>query len=163
MMVRRAFILSCVGLLMVLLASCGQTYKLMSISVTPGALGATGSSAIDLDGIGSFQQLTVTALFSNSKTEDVTVNSTYQLGSSTDTLAPLSAVTVNTSGIVKAVGAACTWTATEASGTTIWQYQTQPYPVDITYTENGVTATTTAYVSVNSTGGSCYDPSNPHP
>lgn len=158
-MVRRALILLCFGFMTVFMASCGQSYKLLSISVAPGASGATGSSAINLEGIGTFQALTVTALYSNTKTQDVTAMSTYQLGASQDVNAPLSAVIVNKSGVVKAVDGACTWIAepTDPPTNSKFLYGTAPYPVTITFTNNGITATTTAFVSVNSLAG-CFDP-----
>lgn len=163
-MVRRAWIVLFVGFMTVFMASCGQTYKLLSISVTPGALGATGSSAINLEGIGTFQALTVTATYSNTKTQVVTLKSAYQVGASADVNAPLSALIVNQTGVVKAVDGACTWVAepTNPPTNTTFGYGTAPYTTTITYTENGVTATTTAFVSVNSLAG-CYDPANPAP
>ncbi len=89
-MKRRVLVTFCVGVLMALMASCGQTYSLQSISVTPGAYGATGSAAMNLEGIGSYQTLTVTAQFSNTKTQNVTSSSTFVLGPSADTVrAPL--------------------------------------------------------------------------
>lgn len=170
-MVRRLLTVLCLGALCFLLANCGQTYQLQSITVTPGALGATGSSAIALDGIGSFQQLTVTASFSNTKTENVTAQSTYSVGgsmmdtdlgnpdceSSHTCVAPMSALTVDNSGIVKAVGMTCTWDAEPTNATdSAFGYATEPYPVTVTYTNNGITATTKAYVSVDDVAG-CYD------
>jgi hypothetical protein len=159
-MVRRVLIVLCFGFMTVFMGSCGQTYKLLSISVTPGALGATGSSAINIEGIGTFQSLTVTALYSNTKTEDVTGKSQYQIGASLDPNAPLSATTVNGSGVVKAVGGVCTWVAepTDSPTNSAFSYGTSPYTVTITYSG----FTTVAFVSVNSLPG-CYDPANPAP
>jgi hypothetical protein len=100
----------------------------------------------------------------------VTTVSTYELGASIDTssvtgsgLAPLDAVTLSKSGILQAVvsptlaSGACTWhaTPTDAKDTT-FAYTTNPYPVTITYSENGVTATAYSFVSVDSVGD-CYD------
>lgn len=165
-MVRRALVVLCLGLMTILLASCGQTYELQSISVaatagTSTASASTGSAsaAANIEGIGNTATLAVTANYSNSKTQDVTVNSIYQVDASTDPRAPLTDLTVNKSGIAKAVNpnGTCTWYAEPTSSAdTSFAYGTQPYPVTITYTENGVTATTMAYISVDS-ATDCYD------
>jgi hypothetical protein len=158
MMLRRAFILLCVGLLMVMLASCGQTYKLMSITVTTTPAGATTPSASawgNIEGIGNTATLAVTAHYSNTKTEDVTVKSTFEVGDSTDPRAPTGALTVNVSGIAKAVdpNGTCTWYAEPTnSADTTFAYDTKPYVVTVTYSG----FTTTAYVSVDSVVD-CYD------
>jgi len=156
-MVWRVFALFCVGAMTLFSASCGQTYELQSITVTP--------SAPSLEGIGSTQQLVVTAVFSNTKTQVVTTSASYELGGSTDTKAPLDALTLTKSGQLQAVTSptlgtgACTWHATPTNSTdTTWGYTTQPYTVTITY--RGFTAI--SYVSVNSEGG-CYDSANPPP
>jgi hypothetical protein len=140
------------GLMTAFMASCGQTYELQSITVDP--------PSPSIEGIGSSQALTITAHYSNTKTEDVTVKSTYQLGASADVNAPLSAVIVNKSGLVKAVGGACTWVAEPSDPPTDskFLYGTSPYPVTVTYSG----FTTTAFISVNSLAG-CFDPSNPAP
>lgn len=136
---RRTLVVLCLGLTTLLLASCGQTYKLESISISP----AAGYSLTNGVPQGA---LTVTANYSNSKSKDVTVNSQYEiLPSSLDnSTAPLSvngvlAVTVNKSGVVTANTAAvvCTWSGT----------QPNPYQAQASYTENGVTAS--AIVSIN--------------
>jgi hypothetical protein len=141
-MVRRALIVLCVGLMTILLANCGQTYELVSISVSP----AAGYSLTNAAPQGA---LTVTANYSNSKTADVTMKSSYEiLASSLDsTTAPLNVagvptVTVNNSGVVTANAAApaCTWSATTPP-------QPSPYQVQVSYTDNGVTAR--ALVSIN--------------
>lgn len=137
-MVRRALVVLCLGFMTVLLAGCGQTYKLESISISP----AAGYSLNNTTPQGA---LTVTATYSNSKTEDVTANSTYEmLASSDSTTAPMSVngvptVTVNKSGVVTASGAAvaCTWSGTTPS----------PYQAQASYTNNGITAM--ASVSIN--------------
>ena len=120
-MVRRALIVLCFGLMTVFMASCGQTYKLLSITVTPGALDSSGNSAIYLDGDAAFQQLTVTATYSNTKTSDVTLKSTYQIDASDYwagfqpaarlriLLAPLSSVVANSTGIDQCDWTSCTW------------------------------------------------------
>jgi hypothetical protein len=161
-MVRRALIVLCLGLMTILLASCGQTYELQSLTVAATAAGsstASASAAANIEGIGNTAALAVTAHYSNSKTQDVTVNSIYQVDASTDPRAPLTDLTVSKSGIAKAVNpnGTCTWYAEPTSSAdTAFGYGTQPYPVTITYTENGVTATTMAYISVAS-ATDCYD------
>ena len=160
-MVRRALVVLCLGLMTILLASCGQTYKLQSITVTAAAGSSTASSsaAANIEGLGNTATLAVTAHYSNSKTEDVTVNSIYQVDASSDPRAPLTDLTVSKSGIAKAVNpnGTCTWYAEPTnSADTVFSYGTQPYPVTITYTENGVTATTLAYISVDS-ATDCFD------
>jgi hypothetical protein len=160
-MVRRALTVLCIGFMCFFAASCGQTYELQAITVSP--------TSPNLEGIGSTQQLTVTAHYSNTKSLDVTSRATYQLGASADGsiltgsgLAPLDAVTVSKTGFLQAVispsqgTGSCTWHATPTGTGTTFDYTTNPYPLTITYTENGVTATTYAYVSVASSGG-CYD------
>ncbi len=140
---RRALVVLCLGFMTVLLASCGQTYKLESITIAP----AAGYSLTNAVPQGA---LTVTATYSNSKTADVTVNSSYEILASAlnSTTAPLSVngvptVTINKSGVVSASGAAvaCTW-----SGTTT-PYLPNQYLAQASYTEDGVTAT--ASVSIN--------------
>lgn len=164
-MVRRALVVLCVGFMAVLMTSCGQTYKLLSITVTPGTLDASGNSAIYLEGDAAFQQLTVTATYSNTKTQDVTLRSTYQIGTSdiskyfnNPNPAPLSSVAVNNSGRISVVAPACTWdTEPTSSADTAWNYGLYPYHATITYTENGVT--TTAYLDINVANWafSCFD------
>jgi hypothetical protein len=143
-MVRRVLIVLCIGIMITFMANCGQTYTLQSITVTP--------ASPNIEGIGSSQALVVTANYSNSKTEDVTTKSTYQLGPSTHADAPLTAMNVNASGIVKAINAACTWTATLNPDGATYGYTTNPYLVTATYSG----FTTQAFVSVDSAGG-CYD------
>lgn len=161
-MVRRALVVLCLGLMTILLASCGQTYELQSLTVASTAAGsstASASAAANIEGVGNTAALAVTAHFSNSKTEDVTVNSVYQVDASSDPRAPLTDLTVSKSGIAKAVNpnGTCTWYAEPTSSAdTSFGYGTQAYPVTIAYTENGVTATTMAYISVAS-ATDCYD------
>ncbi len=149
-MVQRAMVLLCVCSLAVFMMSCGQTYELQSITV---ASVATGTATANLEGVGSSDSFTVTAHYSNTKTEDVTARSTYQLGASADKNAPLASLSLNNSGIVKAVGAACTWhaTPTNAAAST-FAYSTQPYTVTVTYSG----FTTQAFVNV-ANESECYD------
>lgn len=149
-MVRRALILLCSGFMAVFMASCGQTYELQSITVSP--------SQPNIEGINTPQALTVTAHFSNTKTEDVTAKSVYQISQATaldpDAHTPLEALTVNKSGIVETTSVpACTWTdALSPDGKTYSYWITSPYIVTITYAG----FTTTSSVSVASRAG-CYD------
>jgi hypothetical protein len=149
-MVRRALILLCFGFMTVFMASCGQTYELQSITVTP--------AQPNIEGINTSQALTVMAHYSNTKSEDVTVKSTYQIGQATalsDPDTPLGAVSVSKSGIVEtsATVPACTWDyALNSDGKTYSYWITSPYVVTITYAG----FTTTSSVSVDSLAG-CYD------
>jgi hypothetical protein len=153
-MVRRALLLLCIGFLTLFAASCGQTYELQSITVTPGTQGANGAAYINLEGIGAFQQLTVTAHYSNTKTQDVTTKSQFELNASADPNAPLTALSLNRSGLLEVVNAACTWYAEPTDSPTDSQfgYSTDPYPVTVTYSG----FTTTTFVSV-ANEGDCYD------
>ncbi len=162
MMVRRTLIVLCVGVITVLLASCGQTYKLQSISITP----AAGYNLTDANPQGA---LTVTASYSNTKSNVVTVNSSYEIQASplSSTTAPLSVdgvptVTVNKSGVVTAssTAVACTWVAVNTNGTTT--YQSEPYLAQASYTENGVTATASVAINVATSAG-CGGQSNTAP
>lgn len=155
-MVKRALVLLCVGCMAVFMSSCGQTYELQSITV---ASAATGVPSANLEGIGATDSFIVTAHYSNTKSNVVTVQSSFQLGASTDPNAPLDAVSLNRSGVVQAIqspttgSGACTWHATPTNSTdTTFSYSTEPYPVTVTY--QGFTAQ--AYLSVASAGG-CYD------
>jgi hypothetical protein len=144
-MVRRALIVLCVGLMTIFLANCGQTYELESITISP-------DTGYNLEGLGKSGQLTVTAHYSNTKTEDVTSKSTYEVLGSLDPRAPLGAVTVNNSGLVQnsANLPICTWYATPAGSG--FGYTTQPYTVTVTYSGHMAQAP----ISVDSVGG-CYD------
>lgn len=150
-MVQRVLTVLCIGFMCIFVAGCGQSYELQSISVSP--------TSPNLEGIGSTQQLAVTAHYSNTKSNDVTIRSNYELGASLNPLAPLDAVTLSTSGLLQDIVSpttglgSCTWTATGIPPV----YTTDPYPVTITYTEHGVTATTYSYVSVDSGVALCYD------
>ncbi len=149
-MVHRAWILLCVSGLALLMAGCGQTYELQSITV---AAKSTGTASTNLEGIGAEDSFIVTAHYSNTKTEDVTTKATFQLGASSDGNAPLTAVSLDKSGIIKAVDAACTWHATPTdSNDTNFSYSTKPYTLTVNY--GGFTSQ--AFVSVASATG-CYD------
>ncbi len=155
-MVRRALVVLCLGLTTLILANCGQTYELQSITIAP-------DTGYDLEGLAKSGQLTVTAHYSNSKTDDVTSKSTYEVSGSQDPRAPLGGVTVNNSGLVQnsASLGVCTWYAEptgSAVGNTSFGYSTYPYTVTVTY--SGHTAQT--QISVNSVAD-CYDAANPAP
>lgn len=157
---RRALVVLGLAFMTVLLASCGQSYKLDSIEVTPGTLASSGNMAINLEGGGAYQQLTVTAKFSNSKTQDVTSQSTYQIGASAmgEQIAPLESVTVNKSGMVQVVGITCTWdTEPTSSADTAWEYGVVPYKLTVAYTNNGYTSTAQMDVNVDNLAGYCFD------
>jgi hypothetical protein len=143
-MVRRALIVLCVGFMCIFAASCGQSYDLQSITVAP--------SSPNVEGIGGTQALVVTAQYSNTKTAVVTVSTTYDRSN-----LPPATVTLSQSGILEAVGAACTWHAMPTNaGDTQFDYSTDPYPVTASYSENGITKTFQVFVSVASAAG-CYD------
>jgi hypothetical protein len=160
-MVRRVLTGLCVGFMCIFVASCGQTYKLQSITVTPGTADSAGNSSINLEGDGAFQQLTVTAHYSNTKSQDVTVNSTYELGASQmgELIAPLESVSVNKSGMVNVLNYACTWDTEPTNPPTdsTFVYAVLPYKVTVSYTENGVTSTAYLDVNVANIGGYCFD------
>jgi hypothetical protein len=158
-MVRRVLIVLSFGLMTMFMASCGQTYKLLSISVTPGTPSASGNQQITLLGIGAFQQLTVTAKFSNGKTQDVTVDphTTYQLNASgmpadlnPAVAVPMQNVSLSQSGKVTVLSKACTVDTEPVPGSnnTAWTYFGYPYKALISYTQNGETATTLLDVNV---------------
>jgi hypothetical protein len=171
-MVRRVLGVLCLGITVLFMSSCGQTYKLLSISVTPGTLTPSGDSQVELVGIGAFQQLTVTATFSNTKTQVVTVdpNTKYELGSSLmpsnlnpSVAVPLQNVVVSNSGMVSVLSAACTYdTEPISSADSSWTYFTYPYKLKVTYTNNGVTATAIMDVNVLNTRY-CFDGTNATP
>jgi hypothetical protein len=155
-MVRRALVVLCFALMTVFMASCGQTYKLQSLTVTPGAVNAAGNQQVTLLGIGAYQQLTVTATFSNTKTQDVTNAASYQLNASLmpaslnpAVAVPLASVSLSPSGKLTVLGKACTVDTEPAPGSTgTYTYFSYPYKAQISYTNNGVTATTEMDVNV---------------
>ena len=130
-MVHRAMVLLCLGFMTVLMASCGQTYKLQYITVAPGA---SVSSAISLGSIGSTQPLTVTAHFSNTKTEDVTGRSKYTFLAPVAPAVAQTAVSVNVAGVVEDIGKGCV----------VANSRTSIYNIVVTYSGS----TTLAFVSV---------------
>lgn len=147
-MVRRALIVLCVGSMTIFLANCGQTYKLVSISVSPAA-------GYNLTNAAPQGALMVTANYSNSKTGDVTSKSSYEIIASSlqSSTAPSSVggvatITVNGSGLVTANAAApaCTWSATTPP-------QPSPYQVEVSFTDNGVTATALVPINVATAAG----------
>jgi hypothetical protein len=132
----------------VFMSSCGQTYQLQSISVTP--------SYINLAGSGAEQQFVVTATYTNSKTNVVTLKSSYQIDSSplnttTPGVAPLSSLNYNNSGLVEVVGPACTFVPTTSGTTTT--YGDSPYTFNVKYTEGSVTVTAVANIDVANAPG----------
>jgi hypothetical protein len=155
-MVRRAFVVLCFAFMTVFMASCGQTYHLVSITATP-------STGYNLEVPGQTGALIVTATYSNTKTSVVTVSSKYEISASSNPAAPLSvngvpALAVNQSGVVQASATAgvCTWTSSIPTGATTYAYVTSPYIVNISYTDSGVTVTTSVPISV-ATAANCYD------
>jgi hypothetical protein len=166
-------IVLCLGLTTVILASCGQTYEVKSIAVTPGVLAASGNEQITLVGIGAYQQLTVTAIYSNGKTRDVTQSSgtTYQINSSIMPAAlnpavavPLQNVSLSTSGLVSVRSEACTFDTEPNPGSndTAWTYFGYPYKGLITYTNNGVAVTALLDIEVVNSRW-CFDGNNATP
>ena len=94
--------LSCI--ILIFCTSCGQTYELLSIEVSP--------AKPNIVGMGSFQQLQVMAKYSNTKADDVTSQATYKVDPPTGAPnAPASALSVSASGRVQIVEAVCTWTS----------------------------------------------------
>lgn len=141
-MVKRALVLLCVGCMAVFMSSCGQTYQLQSINVSP--------SYINLTGAGAEQQFVVTATYTNTKTNVVTVNSKYQINGSplntTDPgVAPLASLKLNNSGLVEVVGLACTFPTSSTTGS--------PYTLNISYTEGSKTVTAIANIDVTNAPG----------
>ena len=137
-MLRRALAGLCVGFMCIFAASCGQTYKVVSVNVTP----AAGYILTTASPTG---QLAAVATFSNTKTSDVTLSSNYIIEESglNSTTAPLTidgvpTVNVNGSGLVTASGTAlaCTYAETTVGGVTT--ITPEPYTVQVTYTNNGV-------------------------
>jgi len=153
-MVRRTLVVLCFAFMTVFMASCGQTYELQSITVSP--------TSATLEGLNAPQALTVTAHYSNTKTQDVTAASTYTVVPTAVTiLPPKGAVSVNTSGIVQSSPTivACTFeTVLNPDGTTYSYPVTAVYLVTVAY--SGQTATANIYVD---SAFGCHDPGNPAP
>ena len=102
-----------------LLASCGQTYELVSLELTP-----THPNVV---GIGGTAQFAVTAKYSNTKSSDVTHRSAYTITapSGTTSVVPPGALTMSPTGRLEVVLGACTWT--NSGTTTDPVYGTDPY------------------------------------
>lgn len=147
---QRILMLLACALLVIGFAGCGDSYELQSISVEP-----THPNVV---GIGGTAQLTVTAHYSNNKTEDVTRRATFQLAQPTGSMSslPLSAVTINASGLAEAIDGVCTWTVSGSSPH--WEYGTDPYLVNIAFGGK----TVQGFLSVASIAG-CYSPDTPKP
>jgi len=158
-MLQRALVLLCACSLALFMAGCGQTYSLQSITVSP--------TSANLYGDGAQQAFVVTANYSNTKSSVVTTHATYQLSlpsdqTSSNSLWNLSSITVNQSGILSVVGAACTWTVVPVTvgTTTTYSYGTDPFIMTVTYKEGSVTRTAKVLVSVNNEAGVCFDGTN---
>ncbi len=138
------------GVLAFAFSGCGDSYELQSISINP-----THPNVV---GIGGTAQFTVTAHYSNNKTQDVTTRSTFQIAAPVGApFAPLSAITINPSGLTEAVNpGACTWVTSGTSPN--WQYATDPYVLTVSFSGK----TVEGYISVASLGG-CYSPDTPRP
>jgi hypothetical protein len=117
----------------IFVASCGQTYRLESISVAP----ATGYTFTTL---GESGPLTVTAYYSNTKSSDVTAVSKYVDAGSSAPNSPAAGDAVHTdlSGVVHVSSTveACTYVSTTTNGVTT--ITPDPYAVNVSYEENGV-------------------------
>jgi hypothetical protein len=151
-MARRALAVLCFGILSLFMASCGQTYHLDSITVSPKSFYLEGPNApTPLES----QPLTVTGNYSNTKTEIVTTGSTYQVDQATgmsDPNTPTGAVFVNgTSGVVEVSPRilACTF---KLNSTGTGYVTTSPYVVTVTY--QGQQDTAAVYVD---TMPNCHD------
>jgi hypothetical protein len=121
---------------------------LLSIEVTP--------SSPNVVGIGGYQQLTVTAKYSNGEALDVTDRSVYKidLPANGAPWAPLSALAVNTTGRVQSVEGACTWTAyPNPDDPKKKNYATNPYILTATFAKHD----SVAFISVASLAG-CESP-----
>ncbi len=138
-------------LALVCLFGCGQTYELQSVEVSP--------SSPNVVGIGGFQQLTVTARYSNGKSQDVTNRTAYKidLPANGAPFAPPEALTISVSGRVQAVDGACTWTAIWSADTPPKKsYATNPYILTATFDKQE----SVSFVSVASAAG-CDSPDTP--
>jgi hypothetical protein len=139
----------------VFMSGCGQTYKLETITASP--------STVDLTSASPTQALIITATFSNSKTSVVTLKSNYQVqmaskctnlssGTCTDPslyLGNEQVLTVDPAGNVSAISGGCT--TVEETVSSVKTAIPDPYPVVVTYTNDGVTAQTTVWVNVETT------------
>jgi hypothetical protein len=127
-----------------LLIGCGQTYELSSLEITP--------SSPNVVGIGGTQQMTVTARYTNEKTQDVTVRSTFTIAAPNGTIlvVPQSAFTINANGMIEVVQGACTWTKTGTTAAPV--YGTTPYILKASFDKHDAIA----FVSVASVAGCEY-------
>lgn len=142
-MLRRTLVVLCFGFMTLLMTSCGQTYELQSITISP--------SQPNVEGISNNLPLTVTAHYSNTKTQDVTAAAKYVLVASG---APQAGLIVNTSGILETTNVpACTWVSTLNSDKKSYSYAiVNPYVLTATYSGLSVPAS----VSVAS-AADCWD------
>jgi hypothetical protein len=132
-----------------MLTSCGQTYELVSLEVEPGEA--------NLPGLGAIQQYQVLAHYSNTKTVDVTHQSSYALTPPSSAppgyVVTPNAVRFTQDGMAEAVlPGACTWTGVttlDAAGKPTTVYGTNPYTLTVTF--EGKSAP--AYISVASIAG----------
>jgi hypothetical protein len=148
--VRLGLGLSLFGLLFcaLLLVSCGQTYELASIELTP--------TSPNIVGIGGTQQFVVTARYTNTKSEDVTLKSTFTIAAPNGTIlvVPPSALNMSPAGMMEVIQGACTWT--KSGTTTDPVYGTTPYVLKATFDKHDAIA----FVSVASIAGCEYQPAN---
>ncbi len=147
-MARRVSIVLFIGVIALFMASCGQTYELQSIAVTPAAAKLVGS--------GATQTFVVTATYTNTKTGVVTTRAKYQINESplnatNPGIAPMSALNVNASGLLEVIAPACTFVPV-GSGTAT-TYGAYPYTLVVSYTENSKTVTGYAQIGVVNTPG----------
>jgi hypothetical protein len=126
------------GVLSLVMSGCGTGDKIASVNIT--AVGASGG-VINLSGLGSTLQLTVTANYTSGKQVNETNFATFTvvpLGYDNNTLANLQAppntLTINATGMVTAVTpAVCTWVSeTGVPATPGWAY-TGSYMITATY------------------------------
>lgn len=151
-------------LIAVLMTSCGQTYHLQSIVLSP------PSSSIE--GISNYASFRVMAQNSNGKSEDVTTQAVFTLSAPSNLSASGQAYMLSnvklSQGIanqLQATGPVCTWTwiehkTVDSSGKATYTYDYGTTPMMMTATYRGMTSTGT--VSINSQIG-CYNPQNPAP
>ena len=138
--------LSLFGLIIcaLLLVSCGQTYELASIELTP--------TSPNIIGIGGTQQFVVTAKYTNTKSEEITVKSKYTITApgGTTLVVPATALAVSPTGMIEVMQGACTWTKSGTVAAPI--YGTTPYVLKATFQGHEATA----FVSVASIAGCEY-------
>jgi hypothetical protein len=127
-----------------LLINCGQTYELSSIEITP-----TSPNVI---GIGGTQQVAVTARYTNDKTQDVTVRSTFTITAPSGTIlvVPQSALTISPNGMIEVIQGACTWTKGGTTAAPV--YGTTPYVLKASFDKHDAIA----FISVSAIAGCEY-------